>query len=143
VEASGYHLPLVAPGALPSAWEAVEFNPAHVAEQRKTIPRPDRLSALVMVTRVGRLVVADFSDPDQLARVLPDTPYAVLTTTPGWTTIRAAGYGDALGDRRWRRCACTSVRRLSCVVTEHATAAARPTGRPLRAPWCRRRHWLR
>ena len=36
VEASGYHLPLVAPGALPSAWEAVELNPAHVAEQRKT-----------------------------------------------------------------------------------------------------------
>ncbi len=36
VEASGYHLPLVAPGVLPAAWEAVEFNPAHVTEQRKT-----------------------------------------------------------------------------------------------------------
>jgi transposase len=236
VEASGYHLPLVAPGALPSAWEAVEFNPAHVAEQRKAngkrgvktdvvdatamfdllvagrgspvgspSPAITELAAWarhrrgraalrrdvtrhlvslldrafpgltgclhrVMVTRVGRLVVTDFADPDrlarlgvtrfrryaahrglrvttdvaerlvaaacqalpaadasvvreaigwdlrllaeldrqvahaddQLARVLPDTPYAVLTSTPGWATIRAAGYGGALGDpARW------------------------------------------
>jgi hypothetical protein len=28
---------------------------------------------------------------DQLARVLPDTPYAVLTTTPGWATIARPG----------------------------------------------------
>jgi hypothetical protein len=236
VEASGYHLPLVSPGVLPAAWEAVEFNPAHVAEQRRTngkrgvktdvvdatamfdllvagrgspvttsSPAIIELSAWaryrrgrvalrrdvehhlvslldrafpgltgclhrVMVTRVGRLVVADFRDPERLARlgvarfrryaarrglrvttavaerlvaaarqalpaadaavareaigwdlallaeldrqlaaiadalerVLPDTPFDVLTTTPGWATIRAAGYGGAVGDpNRW------------------------------------------
>ena len=124
----------------------------------------------VMVTKVGRLVVADFSDPARLARfgvarfrryaarrglrvttgtaqrlvtaarealpaadaavareaigwdltllaeidrqlahaagqlaeLLPNTPFDVLTTTPRWATIRAAGYGGALGDpARW------------------------------------------
>jgi transposase len=236
VEASGYHLPLVAPGVLPSAWEAVEFNPAHVAEQRKTNGKrgvktdvvdatamfdllvagrgspvnpvgpalielaawaryrrsraalgrdvtrhlvslldrafPGLTGCLhrVMVTRVGRLVVTDFCDParlarlgvtrfrryaatrglrvttavaerlvgaarealpaadaavareaigwdlallaeinrqvahagEQLARLLPETPYTVLTTVPGWATIRAASYGGAVGDpSRW------------------------------------------
>ena len=37
-----------------------------------------------------------------LERVLPATPFQVLTTTSGWATIRAAGYGGALGDpARW------------------------------------------
>lgn len=237
VEASGYHLPLLAPGALPASWEAVEFNPAHVAEQRKVngkrrvktdvvdatamfdllvagrgSPAGGRHPAIVelaawsryrrgrvawhqdvehhivslldrafpglsgcfhrvMGTKVGRLVVTDFRDPDRLARlgevrfrryaarrdirvtslkaaqlvevarqslpapdaevareaigwdlallaeidrhldlaaghlerVLPHTPYHVLTTTPGWATIRAAGYGGGVGDpMRWR-----------------------------------------
>jgi transposase len=30
------------------------------------------------------------------------TPFAVLTTVPGWGTVRASGYGAALGDpARW------------------------------------------
>ncbi len=236
VEASGYHLPLLAPGILPSQWEVVEFNPAHVAEQRKvngkrgvktdvidatamfdllvagrgsptaaTEPAMTELAAWsryrrgrvalrqdvehhlvslldrvfpgrsgcfhrVMGTQVGRLVVTAFRDPvrlvrlgvdrfrryaarrgvrvttakaeqlvatarvslpasdasvareaigwdlallgeidrqlnqaaRQLQRVLPATPFQVLTTTPGGATIRAAGYGGALGDpARW------------------------------------------
>lgn len=39
---------------------------------------------------------------EQLGRLLPSTPFAVLTTTPGWATIRAALYGAAVGDiARW------------------------------------------
>ena len=38
----------------------------------------------------------------ELARTLPATPFAVLTTTPGWALVRAARYGAALGDpARW------------------------------------------
>ena len=35
VEASGYHLPLLARGVLPVSWTIVELNPAHVAMQRR------------------------------------------------------------------------------------------------------------
>jgi transposase len=38
----------------------------------------------------------------RLARLLPDTPFAPLTTVPGWGTVRAGNYGAAVGDpRRW------------------------------------------
>ena len=37
-----------------------------------------------------------------MARLLPDTPFAPLTTVPGWGTVRAANYGAAVGDpHRW------------------------------------------
>lgn len=35
---------------------------------------------------------------DQLARLLPHTPFAPLVTAPGWNTVRAGNYGGALGD---------------------------------------------
>jgi transposase len=36
IEAAGhYHQPLVSTGVLPAAWQIVEFNPAHVAAQRR------------------------------------------------------------------------------------------------------------
>lgn len=39
---------------------------------------------------------------DQLAGLLPATPFAVLTTVPGWAKVRASAYGAALGDPdRW------------------------------------------
>jgi transposase len=38
----------------------------------------------------------------KLAQLLPDTPFAPLTTLPGWGTGRAANYGAAVGDLdRW------------------------------------------
>ena len=38
----------------------------------------------------------------KIAKLLPDTPFAVLLTVPGWGTIRAGNYGAAVGDpRRW------------------------------------------
>ena len=231
VEAAGhYHRPLTTSGVLPSTWQVVELNPAHVAAQRrvsgqrsvKTDPidclavfemlvagrgypvvrplvlveltawvahRQRRLDARTAVknqltgqvdrcfpglsravglfdTKVGRLVLEEFTDPARLARLgearfrrfasnrgvrvngtraamlvetarnalpaaeadiarqvvaddlaildaldqqitditrqleqlLPATPYAVLTTGPGWRTVRAAKYGGAVGD---------------------------------------------
>lgn len=35
---------------------------------------------------------------EQLARLLPASPFAPLLTVPGWGTIRAGNYGGALGD---------------------------------------------
>jgi transposase len=38
----------------------------------------------------------------RIAELLPDTPFAVLTTTPGWATVRAGRYGAAVGEpTRW------------------------------------------
>ena len=38
----------------------------------------------------------------KLAQLLPDTPFAALTTVPGWGTVRAANYGAAVGEQdRW------------------------------------------
>ena len=63
VEASGYHLPLVAAGVLPSAWEAVEFNPAHVAEQRKTNGKRGVKTDVVDATAMFDLLVAGRGSP--------------------------------------------------------------------------------
>ena len=38
----------------------------------------------------------------ELARLLPLSPFATLTTTPGWGVVRAGNYAGALGDpHRW------------------------------------------
>ncbi len=38
----------------------------------------------------------------ELARLLPVSPFATLTSVPGWGVVRAANYGAALGDpARW------------------------------------------
>ena len=39
---------------------------------------------------------------EQLAAVLPASPFAVLTSVPGWAVVRASSYGAAVGDPdRW------------------------------------------
>ena len=35
---------------------------------------------------------------EQLARLLPQSPFAPLLTVPGWAAVRAGNYGGALGD---------------------------------------------
>jgi transposase len=38
----------------------------------------------------------------QVARLLPDTPFEVLLSTPGWSTVRVGRYAAAVGDpARW------------------------------------------
>lgn len=39
---------------------------------------------------------------DHLGLLLPQTPFAVLASVPGWATVRASAYGAAIGDPgRW------------------------------------------
>jgi transposase len=39
---------------------------------------------------------------DHLGALLPNTPFAVLTSVPGWATVRASAYGAAIGHPdRW------------------------------------------
>ncbi len=39
---------------------------------------------------------------DQLAGLLPASPFAILTSVPGWAVVRASAYGAAVGDPgRW------------------------------------------
>lgn len=35
---------------------------------------------------------------DELAKLLPESPFATLLTVPGWGTVRAGNYGGALGN---------------------------------------------
>lgn len=73
-----------------------------------------RLALPVPGAEVSRRLLADdlrllddietqIADADtQIATLLPSTPFAVLTTTPGWGPIRVAGYGAAVGDpQKW------------------------------------------
>ncbi len=63
---------------------------------------------------------------DALERVLPDTPFDVLTTTPGWAIIRAAGYGGALGDpARWETASQVEPDRARWVVGLYHAAGVR------------------
>jgi transposase len=70
-----------------------------VAAARATLPS--------LEARVARQVLADdlvllacldaqiAAAEAQMAQLLPDTPFASLTTVPGWGTVRAANYGAA------------------------------------------------
>ena len=77
-----------------------------VAAARDALPTRDAAVARTMLAedlvllRVLECQVA--AAEDQLAAVLPLTPFAVLTSVPGWAVVRAAGYGAAVGDpARW------------------------------------------
>lgn len=77
-----------------------------VAAARDALPTPDAAVARQIVAQdLQILAVLDqqVSDAEkQLAALLPQTPFAVLTTVPGWATVRASSYGAAVGDpRRW------------------------------------------
>jgi transposase len=46
----------------------------------------------------NQIAIAD----QHIATLLPETPFGVLTTTPGWGPVRVAHYGAAVGDpERW------------------------------------------
>jgi transposase len=77
-----------------------------VTAARDALPGPDAAVAqqvlghdLALLADLDRQV----SDAEtQLARLLPQTPFAPLTTVPGWGTVRAGDYGAAVGDPfRW------------------------------------------
>jgi hypothetical protein len=70
------------------------------------LPGPDAAVARqVLAADVALLADLDRQIADtesRLAAVLPATPFAPLTTVPGWGTVRVGSYGAAVGDpARW------------------------------------------
>lgn len=59
----------------------------------------------ILAEDVAMLAVLDGQIADaeaRLAELLPGSPFATLTTVPGWAVVRIANYGGALGDpARW------------------------------------------
>ena len=77
-----------------------------VAAARDALPTRDATVARTMLAEdlalLGVLEDQVAAAEDHLAAVLPLTPFAVLTSVPGWAVVRAAGYGAAVGDpARW------------------------------------------
>lgn len=77
-----------------------------VAAAREALPTRDAVVAREMVANdMAMLQVLDqhtAQAEEQLSLLLPHTPFAVLTTVPGWATIRASAYGAAVGEpKRW------------------------------------------
>jgi transposase len=77
-----------------------------VAAAREALPTADA----VVARRVLAADVALLADLDaqiamaeaELARLVPRSPFATLTTVPGWGVVRVANYAAALGDPgRW------------------------------------------
>jgi transposase len=77
-----------------------------VAAARDALPTADAAVARQVLAADLALLAsldAQVADADaELARLLPASPYATLTSVPGWGVIRAAAYGAARGDPgRW------------------------------------------
>jgi transposase len=77
-----------------------------VQAARDTLPAPDAAAArqvlaadLVLLASLdGQIAAAE----TELARLIPASSYAALTSVPGWGIVRAAAYGAARGDPgRW------------------------------------------
>jgi transposase len=64
-----------------------------------TVARDVLVADLVLLAELTAQIDAAEAE---LARLLPLSPFATLTTTPGWGVVRAGNYGGALGDpHRW------------------------------------------
>lgn len=77
-----------------------------VAAAKDAVPLEGAALARQMVAADLTLLTELEAQADQakanIAALLPATPFQVLTTTPGWATVRAGRYAAALGDpSRW------------------------------------------
>lgn len=77
-----------------------------VAAAREALPTPDAaVSRQIVATDMQLLTVLDqqiTTAEGHLGVLLQRTPFAVLTTVPGWATVRVSAYGAAVGDpQRW------------------------------------------
>lgn len=77
-----------------------------VAAAKDALPTRDAVVARrVVAADVSLLVDLDHQIVDaegELAALLPSSPFATLTSVPGWGVIRVSNYAAALGDpRRW------------------------------------------
>ena len=78
-----------------------------VAAARAALPSAEaRVARQVLADDLALLACLDAqiaAAEAKMAQLLPDTPFAPLTTVPGWGTVRAANYAAAVGDLdRWR-----------------------------------------
>lgn len=77
-----------------------------VAAARDALPTRDAAVARDIVAN-DRLLLEQLDQQiekaeQQLARLLPQTPFEILTTVPGWRTVRTGSYAAAVGDpARW------------------------------------------
>jgi transposase len=77
-----------------------------VGAARNALPMPDAMVARrVLAPDLALLADLDTQVAEaetQMAGLLPRTPFATLTTAPGWGIVRAGNYGAAIGDpARW------------------------------------------
>ena len=77
-----------------------------VAAARTALPVPEAVVARqVLADDLALLACLDAqiaAAEAQVAKLLPDTPFAPLISVPGWGTVRAGNYGAAVGDPgRW------------------------------------------
>ena len=73
-----------------------------VAAARDALPTADAAVARAVLA-ADLVLLADLDAQvaqatDQLARLVPDSPFAPLLTVPGWGVVRVGNYGGALGD---------------------------------------------
>ena len=76
------------------------------AAARTALPAPEAVVARqVLADDLALLACLDAqiaAAEAQVAKLLPDTPFAPLISVPGWGTVRAGNYGAAVGDLdRW------------------------------------------
>ncbi|HET6626303.1 MAG TPA: IS110 family transposase [Nocardioidaceae bacterium] len=77
-----------------------------VEAARNALPMPNAtIARQVLAADLALLADLDAQVAEaetQMATLLPRTPFATLTTAPGWGTVRAGNYGAAIGDpARW------------------------------------------
>lgn len=77
-----------------------------VTAAREALPTTEAVVARQVLAADLRLLCeleqAIYASEQQLAILLPDSPFRTLMTVPGWGVIRAANYAGALGDPdRW------------------------------------------
>jgi len=73
-----------------------------VQAARDALPTPDAAIARQVLaadlTLLGELEREIAAAEQQLAILLPDSPFRTVTTVPGWGVVRAANYAGAMGD---------------------------------------------
>jgi transposase len=83
----------------PTATRLVQAAQVAIPTQQASIARTVLADDLALLERLDTQIRAIHT---RLAALLPTTPFAVLTSVPGWATVRAARYGAAVGDlARW------------------------------------------
>lgn len=83
----------------PLAERLVEAARDALTNEDAPVARQVMAADLALLTELTTQICAAEAE---FARLLPMSPFATLTTTPGWGVVRACNYGGALGDpHRW------------------------------------------